>query len=54
MFLVEGIIYTFGLLYLELLDKYGEGPQKTGMIVTVSGVMGIIIGNKSTNCIIKE
>ena len=33
---------TYGLLYLELLDKYGKGAQETGMVTTIFGITVIL------------
>ena len=43
-FVIDGNIKTYGLLYLELLDKYDEGAQRTGMAGTVFGVAGLTLG----------
>ena len=62
-FVIDGNVKSYGLLYLELLDKYDEGPQRTGMTGTVFGVTGLTLGivfwvvlffdNGSTSLILK-
>ena len=37
-FVIDGLLRTYGLLYLELLDKYNQGPQGTGVVATVFAV----------------
>ena len=43
-FVLDGNVKTYGLLYLELLDKYDEGTQRTGLPGTVFGVIALTLG----------
>ena len=38
-FTIDGYVKTYGLLYVELLDKYGKGPKETGMVATLFGIV---------------
>ena len=40
MFLIEGYSRSYGVLYLEFLDLFGAGPEKTGLIATLYSIAG--------------
>ena len=43
-FTLNGYVKTYGVLYVELLDIYGKGPQETGMVATLFGSVLKIAG----------
>ena len=42
--ILEGYVRTFGLVYLEFIDLFGEGPEKTGLVFTIYGITGAVAG----------
>ena len=42
MFVNSGYLMSYGLTYLELLDKYGQGPERTAAVGTVFAVFVVV------------
>ena len=42
MFVIDGSVRCYGLLYKELIDLFEAGPQRTGYVATVFAVCGAV------------